>query len=344
MISIIIPIYNTAQYLNRCIQSVLKSSCKDFELLLINDGSMDASGRICRRYCRRDERVRYYEQEHRGVSAARNKGIAESRGEWIVFIDSDDFISGDFLKSIAQERYQSEDLLIFDSCRVGKKKNGTDKKKESDCSRRLSNTQLIDNLLNMKPPAEKSSASLPSPCAKAYKKSVIDRYQIRFPSDIVIGEDRLFNIHYFLRITSYTYIPRLVYYVNPRPDSAMRGFHPDFLENDIKYQKYLRHFLIKHSLLPQLKESYYNSVLTNMADVLIRSVFHPCNTGNYRESCSLCNKMQEFPIYRNAMSYNCRTGAFPRKLLVFFFGRKCYPIVNMICRISYRVLKMTGNL
>ena len=89
MISIIIPVYNTAQYLNRCIKSVLRSSYRDFELLLINDGSTDASGSICRRYTREDGRVRYFEGEHKGVSAARNKGLDESRGEWIVFVDSD---------------------------------------------------------------------------------------------------------------------------------------------------------------------------------------------------------------------------------------------------------------
>ena len=96
MISVIIPVYNTEKYLDRCIRSVLNSTYKDFEVLLIDDGSVDGSLEICRTYCRLDRRVRFLTQKHGGVSEARNRGIQESRGEWLVFVDSDDFISEDF--------------------------------------------------------------------------------------------------------------------------------------------------------------------------------------------------------------------------------------------------------
>ena len=103
MISVIIPVYNTENYLHRCIDSVLNSACDDFEIILVNDGSTDNSPAICEEYARRDGRIRVIHQENCGVSSARNKGLDHCRGEWIVFVDSDDFISRDFLGLIAQK-------------------------------------------------------------------------------------------------------------------------------------------------------------------------------------------------------------------------------------------------
>ena len=125
MISVIIPVYNTEKYLDRCIRSVLNSTYKDFEVLLIDDGSVDGSLEICRAYCRLDRRVRLLTQKHGGVSEARNRGIQESRGEWLVFVDSDDFISEDFFDLIAQKKHQSCDLLIFDFLRRKKRAGNT---------------------------------------------------------------------------------------------------------------------------------------------------------------------------------------------------------------------------
>ncbi len=351
MISVIIPIYNTAQYLNRCIKSILKSSCTDFELLLINDGSTDASGRICRRYCREDGRVRYFEQEHKGVSAARNKGLDESRGNWIVFVDSDDCISENFLADIMQEECQYRELLIFEFSYLGKgKRAGAEwqckwsDKPYGKIYQKKDILRLIESLLNMKPLTGSSNTSLPSPCAKAYRKSVIDQYHLRFPSDIVIGEDRLFNINYFLHISSCIYIRKNAYYVALRPDSAMRGFNPDFLQNDVKYQRKLRILLERHNLLPLLEKSYYNNVLSSIADILVRSLFNPNSTRTCRETCRLCEQMLKNPIYKQALNYSEKTGVLPRRILMFFFKRKCYFIVRAICRVSYQILVKTKKL
>ena len=114
MISIIIPVYNTEKYLRRCMDSILNSAYKDFEILLINDGSTDSSPAICEEYSRQDSRIKVIHQKNQGVSVARNTGLDYCQGEWIVFVDSDDFISKDFLSLIAKEVHQDKDLLLFD--------------------------------------------------------------------------------------------------------------------------------------------------------------------------------------------------------------------------------------
>ena len=91
LISVIVPVYNTEKYLRKCIESTLSQSYKNIELLLINDGSTDSSAEICREYLDKDKRCYYFEKENGGLSDARNYGIERAKGEYITFVDSDDF-------------------------------------------------------------------------------------------------------------------------------------------------------------------------------------------------------------------------------------------------------------
>ena len=95
-VSVIIPVYNTEQYLSRCIESILNQSFSDFELLLVDDGSTDGSGAICDAYAEKDGRVRVFHKDNGGVGSARNFGMDNAKGEWLTFIDSDDYIEDDY--------------------------------------------------------------------------------------------------------------------------------------------------------------------------------------------------------------------------------------------------------
>lgn len=96
-LSIIIPIYNAEQFIRRCIDSILEQTYTDFELLLIDDGSTDDSSRICDVYSENDSRIKVFHKKNGGVSSARNVGLDNANGEWIVFIDSDDAINNQYL-------------------------------------------------------------------------------------------------------------------------------------------------------------------------------------------------------------------------------------------------------
>lgn len=112
MISVIVPVYNSSLHLERCIDSILNQSYGDFELLLINDGSTDDSGLICDKYSLQDKRVRTFHQTNKGVSAARNHGLCVSNGEWITFIDSDDYIKPDYFVNFNPLLLNKYDLVI----------------------------------------------------------------------------------------------------------------------------------------------------------------------------------------------------------------------------------------
>ena len=99
-ISVIVPVYNAGQHLDRCIKSILCQSFVDFELLLINDGSSDDSASICDNYASGDNRIRVFHQNNTGVSAARNLGLKEMRGKYLAFVDADDYVSPYYLADL----------------------------------------------------------------------------------------------------------------------------------------------------------------------------------------------------------------------------------------------------
>lgn len=113
MISVIVPVYNVETYLEECLDSIQNQTYTDFEVLLVNDGSTDGSQAICERYCKENRRFHLLNQENQGLSVARNTGVAASRGEFIVFVDSDDMILANYLETLMH--YMREDVDIVES-------------------------------------------------------------------------------------------------------------------------------------------------------------------------------------------------------------------------------------
>ena len=115
MISVIVPVYNVENYIRECLDSILAQTFIDFELILVNDGSTDHSGRICEEYKEKDSRIKVFHKENGGLSSARNKGIEEAKGEFICFVDSDDTIRGDYLEILYNTiSADGSDLAICD--------------------------------------------------------------------------------------------------------------------------------------------------------------------------------------------------------------------------------------
>ena len=122
MISIIVPIYNASQYLRECIESILSQSFRDFELILINDGSTDESLSICKSYERQDDRITVISGANGGVSKARNRGLDAAKGEWITFADADDYFLDDALSTLYERAMQTgTDLVLANAMKL---KNG----------------------------------------------------------------------------------------------------------------------------------------------------------------------------------------------------------------------------
>ena len=113
MISVIVPVYNVEEYLEECLESIKRQTYIDIEVILVNDGSTDGSKEICERYCEKDSRFKLVNQENKGLSGARNRGMLESKGEFISFVDSDDVLKEDMLEQLLKQM-TSEDIDIVE--------------------------------------------------------------------------------------------------------------------------------------------------------------------------------------------------------------------------------------
>lgn len=203
--SIIVPVYNSENYIKDCIESILNQDYENIELILINDGSHDNSLAICNNYIT-DKRVRIISQENRGVSYTRNVGIQNSTGEYIVFVDSDDYIESNMCSTYNNilNKYDV-DLIISDLKKITPEKKVLQEKIfEFDHKEDIYN---VDNLSNMFLLGYQYGL-FNAPVSKCFKKSKIKNY---FNDKISIGEDLLFCLNYIANIEK-IYISKISLY------------------------------------------------------------------------------------------------------------------------------------
>ena len=118
-ISVIVPVYKVEKYLKQCVDSILNQTFPDFEVLLIDDGSPDSCPAMCDDYARKDPRIRVFHKENGGLSSARNKGIEESRGNWLCFVDSDDYLAENMLENLyTAATTNTADMAVCDFVKV----------------------------------------------------------------------------------------------------------------------------------------------------------------------------------------------------------------------------------
>ncbi|GAA0178400.1 hypothetical protein SH2C18_14660 [Clostridium sediminicola] len=172
-ISIVVPVYNVEMYLKKCISSILEQSFTDFELILVDDGSKDKSGRICDEYKEKDSRIKVIHQQNAGLSAARNIGIETSEGKYITFIDSDDFIHGNMLEILYNNLLDNNsDISICDYELVYEGMELPDEY--------CNNHTLYTNIQGVKKIIENSETKMIVACCKLYKRSLFRG--IRYPA------------------------------------------------------------------------------------------------------------------------------------------------------------------
>ena len=172
LVSIIVPVYKVEKYLDRCVESLVNQTYKNIEIILVDDGSPDNCPEMCDAWAQKDSRIVVIHKENGGVSSARNKGLESARGEWIWFVDSDDYVELFALEKLVPMTDNS-DLIIFDT-RIDELY--------------VKDDRFFDNYYFMYRFGF-------GPCNKLYKKSIITENNLKFDVEEAIGEDLLFNIY-----------------------------------------------------------------------------------------------------------------------------------------------------
>lgn len=290
-ISIIVPVYKVEKYLRRCLDSILAQTYKNFELILIDDGSPDNSGRICDEYAQNDSRIKVFHQENSGVSSARNNGIENARGEYIMFVDSDDYVLNDYIEHFLT--CGKFDLIISGY--------NNDFPKAGECTLNTITEFINERILDL---------CIYSPVSKFYKREILIKHNIRFNTNVRYSEDRLFNFDYILYCNSikilheshYIYaLPESIYikeryaekyHLTPQEiinvinclenslNKITTRFHSDILFNSKRYL--ISMYPLNNIICKNLEEEYYqlyvhfypdNSITEYYSDTLVSPIF-----------------------------------------------------------------------
>lgn len=214
IISVIVPVYNAEKFLHRCIDSILVQSFTDFELLLINDGSKDSSGRICDEYATKDSRVRVFHKENGGVSSARNLGLDNAKGEWIAFVDADDYIDKDFLCNY-NDRKENVDAVVQSVICIHQG--------HVPCTVGFEREKLFTSPLEcVKHIIAINKGLLGYSVNKLYKKSIISDNKIYYDTRLKFREDEEFVLRYFSVVSRVVCVPYAGYfYIMPTGDKYL---------------------------------------------------------------------------------------------------------------------------
>lgn len=204
-VSIIVPVYKAESYLPHCVDSILAQSFSDFELFLIDDGSPDGSGVLCDSFVERDARIRVIHKPNGGVSSARNAGLDQASGDYVVFIDSDDHVGPDYLKDLLDAADDGDMLVISDYQPFNDR---GEEKQEFHCE--------------FTAPLDSGSADdfrkmvfgflMFPPYCKLYRRRIIEENRIRFDTRMRTAEDFDFNMRYIQHVAGIHYIPSVQYF------------------------------------------------------------------------------------------------------------------------------------
>lgn len=238
LISIVIPIYNAEKYLEECLNSIKNQTYKNFEVIMVNDGSKDESETICKRFLEYDARFRYFTKENGGVSSARNLGLDNVKGDFITFIDSDDWIAEKHLELLINSiKKTNSDIVV--SCYKEFDNN-------IDTYYTIVYTKQEKNLLNFEkmnrddfltifPKLMSINVCFNNAVAKLFRKELVNN--LRFDTSIKYGEDLDFYFSLYLNVESVSYVDELTYVYRIHGDSTTSNFNQEYAEQELSIFK-----------------------------------------------------------------------------------------------------------
>lgn len=226
-ISVIIPVYNSEKYLEECLDSILNQNYNNMEVILVNDGSIDSSEAICKTYAKKDKRIKLINKKNGGVSSARNQGLVECTGDYIMFMDSDDLLHQNALKNIGKN-IGDNDTLVFGYTRKYKHKEKT-----SLCNYNLKIEDIEEKIIN-------------DDCVggylwnKVFSSNIIKNNKLFFDEDIYFCEDLVFVLEYIKLAKKIRYISQCLYLYRMRKGNATDNLISENTVSILKAYDYLQ--------------------------------------------------------------------------------------------------------
>ena len=296
LVSVIIPIYNVEDYLERCINSVLKQTYTNLEIFLIDDGSTETSGKICNKYAQIDTRIKEKKKKNEGVSSARNTALSLCTGEYVCFVDSDDYVDIVYIEVLLKNLLENNgDISLVSYVKV-KDHCEINKLNYSNKIETWNNKQMLEKYIC-------ENKFIAGVVCKIFPKSIVET--LFFDTDIKIAEDKLFTFTALSNCNKIVYQEIPVYYYYQRQDSAMRSnFDDRFLGNKIVIDRLFEFWCNQYPELQKLflKEKIISCVRRVQDSLLdnskksrqLRKIFLiEVKFCNYNDIKKFCNKKEK---------------------------------------------------
>ena len=270
LITIIIPIYNVEKYLSKCIESVINQTYKNLEIILIDDGSTDSSGIICNQYSKKDSRIKLIHIKNSGVSNARNVGLDNASGDWIVFVDSDDWLEFNFCERLYEIVMNDPSIDIVCS---GYKRIYADTVEPINCDKKkiyYNNYQYLLKLLNVQ-------NGYGFCHMKLIRKECIKK--IRFNNKIVVAEDALFNMQILKNVRKVLQIGEGLYNYRFNENSLVRKYDKNYLKKYLNAMKETYKYIKQeYKYNQEILKNFYNYVSYHVLLISVNYYFNPKNS------------------------------------------------------------------
>ncbi|MBQ8163799.1 MAG: glycosyltransferase [Clostridia bacterium] len=252
LISIIVPVYKVEKYLKECIDSILNQTYKNFELILIDDGSPDNSGKICDEYAEKDNRIKVIHKENGGVSSARNTGLDNTSGEYITFIDSDDFVDKRYLEVLYSTLKENDTNISI--CRFAKYTHSSFIIFNEIFPEKINISFNDKYFLNFFARYFSFKNNIfGSACRTLFKKDIINNF--RFSNDIKISEDLLFIVNVVYNSQSISFTNEALYFYRIDNTSASTSYKKNFLKSQCNLSNELT------KLFSKINNKYFDKIL-----------------------------------------------------------------------------------
>lgn len=294
LVSIIVPVYNAAKYLNRCIDSVQSQTYPNFELLLINDGSTDSSLDICNKYAKNNDSIKVLSIENSGPSVARNVGIEKSSGSFIYFLDSDDYIESTMIeKMVSSFEHNNCDLVVCGHTAVYP---------DHSIGRTLTDRQYDFNEFIKSFGNYYAKNIIQYVWNKLFSAKIIKNNNLCFSPDTRRGEDALFVIDYLNYCYKITTISEKLYYYVNNMESLTLNYNPHLLEDQQRVFLKIRTFLSNHAAYEKnesvIENTYAHRIISCFSNIFIRP-----NTLSFQDKLLETRRIIESDDFKKSFKY-----------------------------------------
>lgn len=342
-LSVIIPVYNSEKYLSYCIESILNQTFTDFEVILVNDGSSDNSEAICRDYSLKYSHVETYTIANSGSAYARNFGLEKSKGEYISFIDSDDWIHPHMFEKLTS-LLKEKNIDIVSCNLLNVKVDGKEKPEYSDCgggyySRERIVDEIFPFLINSK---DLTQHKWPMRMVtKIYNKEFLLKNDIKFANDLKAAQDFVFSVTAMYHASSFNYLKNeFLYYYRENFESRTHKHLHKAWENYLSMNNYLEELLknsAEYDFTNQLELSKLHGVLSS-----ISYVYRDGNKNKFLEKYRYTKEFSSYYNLTNAVNLlDWEKTSIKKKIFSYLLKTRMYLMVSLLANSYYLIVERT---